>query len=441
VHEGEKLVRAIDRSSLAALTINCIVGSGVFGLPSVIAGALGNASPFAWLFAAAATGLVMACFAEVSSRFDGSGGVYLYARTAFGRTAGITVAWFGLLTRLAAIGASANLFIIYLGEFWPGVTNPLVRSIVLALLFGFLALVNCLGVRGGTALSNWFTAVKLVTLGAFIAGGVVFLGLRHHSFAIHAPGGPAQNWVHSILLLMFAYGGYETALTPGGEAKDPRRDYPFALFVALATCALVYTATQWLVISIVPAPAMTNRPIAAAVEAMVGHRGAYAVSLAILVAIFGYLGANLLGFPRILFALAEHGDVPPVMARVHPRFRTPHVAIVILAVLALVFSLAGGFQWNVTISAVSRLIYYGSVCAALPVFRRRTDVPEPWFRLPAGNWFASAAVAVSVLLFPKLDKPGLVVMAVVALAIGVNTAWAVRRAQRRTAREAPMLRP
>ncbi|MBO0910901.1 MAG: APC family permease, partial [Acidobacteria bacterium] len=94
MHERQQLVRAIDRASLTALTINCIVGSGLFGLPSVIAGSLGYASPFAWLFAAAATGLVMACFAEVSSRFDESGGVYLYARTAFGRTAGITVAWF-----------------------------------------------------------------------------------------------------------------------------------------------------------------------------------------------------------------------------------------------------------------------------------------------------------------------------------------------------------
>jgi amino acid transporter len=230
------------------------------------------------------------------------------------------------------------------------------------------------------------------------------------------------------LLLMFAYGGYETALMPGGEAKDPRRDYPFALFVALATCALVYTATQWIVISIVPVSVMTNRPIAAAVEAMVGHRGADVVSLAILIATFGYLSANVLGFPRMLFALAERGDVPSVMARVHPTFRTPHVAILVLSACALGFSLAGGFQWNVTISAVSRLIYYGSVCASLPVLRRRRDVPEPLFRLPAGNLLAMVAIGISILLFPKLDRPSLLVMTVVVIAIAVNSAWAARRA-------------
>jgi amino acid transporter len=190
----------------------------------------------------------------------------------------------------------------------------------------------------------------------------------------------------------------------------------------------LYTATQWIVISIVPVSAMTNRPIAAAVEAMVGHRGADVVSLAILIATFGYLSANVLGFPRILFALAERGDVPSLMARVHPRFRTPYVAILVLSACALIFSLVGGFQWNVTISAMSRLIYYGSVCAALPALRRRREVPEPLFRLPAGNLFAVVAIGVSVLLFPKLDKPGLVVMTVVAIAIAVNSAWAARRA-------------
>src|SRR5438477_2493716 len=119
------LLRAIGRWSLAALTINCILGSGVFGLPSVIAGTLGAGSPFAWLFAAVATGLIMACFAEVSSRFDQSGGVYLYSRVAFGRTTGIAVAWLGLLARLTAIGANASLFVIYLAEFWPKASAPI----------------------------------------------------------------------------------------------------------------------------------------------------------------------------------------------------------------------------------------------------------------------------------------------------------------------------
>lgn len=424
------LIRAIGRWSLAALTINCIIGSGVFGLPSVIAGALGNASPFAWLFAAVATGLVMACFAEVSSRFDQSGGVYLYSRAAFGRTAGIAVAWFGLLARLTAIGANANLFVIYLAEFWPKAHAFIPKAIILFLLFGVLAAVNYIGVRSGTFFSNLFTTVKLITLGGFIIAGITFLELNHHPLLIAKPSGPPASWFHSILLLIFAYGGYETALMPGGEAKDPRRDYPFALFVALATCAVVYIMTQWIVISIVPASTMTDRPIATAMQLMIGPWGANVVSVAILLATYGYLSANILGFPRILFALAEQGDVPPALAKIHSRFRTPHLAIMVLSAFALIFSLVGSFQWNLTISAMSRLIYYASVCAALPVLRRNPEAPAALFRLPAGNFVAVLALGISLLLFPELDTPALIILTAVVGCIIANSLWA-RWASRR----------
>src|SRR5581483_657212 len=259
---GTGLVRAIGRWSLAALTINCIIGSGVFGLPSVISGQVSNASPFAWLFAAVGTGLVMACFAEVSSRFDQTGGVYLYCRVAFGRTTGIAIAWLGWLARLTAAAANANLFVIYLAEFWAPAKEPLPRLLVLTVLLSVLTAINYAGVRQGTRQSDLFTAAKLITLGAFMVTGLFFLG--RHGAVIALPHGPAGKWLHPVLLLMFAYGGYETALMPGGEAKDPRRDYPFALFTALLTCTLVYFMTQLIVISVLPQAAFTDRPVAAA---------------------------------------------------------------------------------------------------------------------------------------------------------------------------------
>src|SRR5205809_4075093 len=147
------LVRAIGRWSLAALTINCIIGSGIFGLPSQLSATLGKASPFAWIFAAIATALVMACFGEVSSRFDQSGGVYLYSRTAFGRTTGIAVAWLGWLGRLTAAAANANLFVIYIAEFWPAAKSFAPRLFVLTILIAILTAVNYVGVRRGTTQS------------------------------------------------------------------------------------------------------------------------------------------------------------------------------------------------------------------------------------------------------------------------------------------------
>jgi APA family basic amino acid/polyamine antiporter len=422
------LIRAIGRWSLAALTINCIIGSGVFGLPSVISGLVGNASPFAWLFAAAGTALVMACFAEVASRFDQTGGVYLYARTAFGRTSGIAIAWLGWLARLTAAAANANLFIIYLAEFWPAAKTAVPRLIVLTILLVVLTAVNYIGVRRGTLQSNLFTAAKLITLAAFIVAGLLFLVMKHHSLIISLPSGSPKTWLHAALLLMFAYGGYETALMPGGEAKDPRRDYPFALFIALVVCTVVYTMTQWIIISVLPQASATDRPMATAAQIMLGPWGAGLVSLGVLVSSYGYLSANVLGFPRILFALAEHGEMPSLLAKIHPRYRTPHVAIVIFAVLLYAFSLAGSFQWNLVISAISRLLYYGSVCAALPVLRRKANVPAARFHLPMGDLIAALAVGVSLLLFPKLDRPALLVMGFVTLCVVANSVWAARRA-------------
>jgi APA family basic amino acid/polyamine antiporter len=421
------LLRAIGRWSLAALMVNCIIGSGIFGLPSVIFGLVGNASPLAWLFAALASGLVMACFAEVSSRFEQTGGVYLYTRTAFGRTTGITVAWLGFVTRLAAMAASANLFVIYLAGFWPAAVSPIPRTAILTLLLGFLTAVNCRGVRSGTTLSNLFTAAKLITLGAFIAVGLAFLALKHHPLVIALHAGKPSNWFHAVLLLMFAYGGYETAVMPGGEAKNPRRDFPFALFTGLAVCTVVYTLTQWVVISVLPQASATERPMAAAAQLMLGTWGAGIVSVGVLVSCYGYLSANILGFPRMLFALAENRDLPSAIGKVHPKFRTPYVAIIILAGCSWIFSLVGSFQWNLTISAITRLIYYGAVCVALPVLRHKPNAPPAAFRLPWGNLIAALAAGTSLLLFRKPDRPSEWVLSILAILVLTNSVWAARR--------------
>jgi amino acid transporter len=423
-------VRAIGRWSLAALMINCIIGSGIFGLPSVISGLVGNASPFAWLCAAAATGLIMACFAEVASRFDRSGGVYLYTRYAFGRTFGIAIAWTGWLARLTAAAANANLFVIYCAEFWPPAKNPLPRILILTLLLGVLAAVNYVGVRHGTTQSNVFTAAKLLTLGTFVIAALLFLAFHHHPLAVSLPSGSGKSWLRAILLLMFAYGGYETALMVGGEAKDPRRDYPFALFTALLVCTLVYTMTQWVIVSTLPPSLVTDRPMAATAQLMFGVWSARVVSVGVLIACYGYLSANILGFPRILFAQSENGDLPPVLATVHPKFRTPHIAIVIFAAALWLFALIGTFEWNVAISAMSRLFYYGSVCAALPVLRRSREAPEPQFRLPAGNIVAGLAIAVSLLLFPHLDRASGIMLAVLVFCVIANSWWARRQVSR-----------
>jgi len=423
------LVRAIGRWSLAALLVNSIIGSGIFGLPSIVAGLVGGASPLAYLIAAAGMGVIMACFAEVASQFRDAGGPYLYARAAFGRFLGIQMGWVSWLVRLTAAAAGANLFVIYLAEFWPLAKEPLPRALVLTLLVGVLAGINYRGVSAGARLSNFFTVGKLVPLFLFIVTGLLYLLIRHPTAPVILRSSAGMgDWFQAVLVLVFAYGGFEAGLMPMGEAKDPRRDAPFALFVALATVTLVYTLVQVVVIGVLPDATATDRPLAAAAREFLGPLGAALISAAALVSLYGYLGAMMLNAPRLTFALAERGDFPPLFAAVHRKFRTPHISIIIFALLLWALAMAGTFRWNVFLSAVARLLAYGLVCAALPVLRRKKPEAEA-YRLPAAPAFAVLGVAFSAVLLLRMGRGELLaITATVAIAF-VNWLWARRRAE------------
>ena len=370
-------------------------------------------------------GVIFGCFAEVASRFQQAGGPYLYARAAFGRGMGIQMAWMLLLGQVAAPAANANLFVIYLGEFWPHARDPLPRALILTILVGVLALINVRGVRAGTLVSNFFTTAKLLPLFAVIGMG---LSLLHAHCGGISPTAPAAvtttQWLKAVLLLVFAYGGFETALAPMGEAKDPRRDAPFALFAALLACMVIYALIQWVVVGVLPDAAHSERPLADVARIAVGSFGAALVAVGALISFYGYLSAKILGMPRVTFALAEQGDFPKVFAAIHPRFHTPYVSILVFAALVWVFALSGEFKWNVTLSAVARLLYYGVCCAALPVLRRKR-IGNSGFRLPAGNFFAGLAVLLCAALVTRVDF-GQSLILLATIAIGLLNWLAVR---------------
>ncbi len=407
--------------------INSTIGSGIFGLPSDVARLIGRASPWAVLLAGAAAGVIMACFAEVASQFTQAGGPYLYARAAFGRLLAIEVGWMLWLVRLAAPAATADLFVIYCGEFWPHAKEPLPRFLLLTFLYGILTLINYRGVRVSTQVSNVFTVAKLVPLFLVAIAGTLYLVAGHQAAPILPGGAGAGAWLKACLLLVFAYGGFETALTPLSEAKNPRRDAAFALFMALITCTLLYSAIQWVVVGILPHPAYSERPLADVARLVFGNRGAAFVSVGALVSVVGYLSANMLGVPRITFALAENGDFPAIFAAIHPRFRTPYVSILAFALLSWLLALLGSFTWNATLSAVARLLYYGLVCAALPVFRRRQP-GAAMFRLPGGTVFAVLGAGICAVLITGVNLSGSLILLATALVAMLN--WLLVRKRR-----------
>jgi amino acid transporter len=376
--------------------------------------------------------LVVAAFAEVASRFTRAGGTYLYARVAFGRFAGIEMAWLTYLVRLTAAATNANLFIIYLAEFWPGATAPVASRLLLAAVLLPLVVANYRGVRGGVWTSSAFAVAKLAPLAIFVAAGLwAMAGGEPSPAPVRATEAGTGAWLEAILLLVFAYGGFEAALLPLGEARDPRRDAPVALFTALGLCAVIYTLVQLVVLAMLADPSATDRPLAAAAQVFLGPLGAILMAAGALVSVYGYLAGAMVNVPRLIYAMAAEGDLPPGLAAVHPRFRTPHVSVVLFAMTVWAFAAAGGFLSNLSLSAVSRLLTYGMVSVALVVFRKREriarEVEPAWFRVPAGTLVAALGLAFSAVLALRMKRLEIVVL-MGTMACGlVHWIWMRRR--------------
>ena len=411
-----ELIRAIGRWSMVALAVNCILGSGIFGLPSVVAGLIGRASPLAVLLAGIGMGVIIACYAEVASQFPETGGTYLYLRHAFGRLVGLQVGWMTLLTRLTAGAAAVNLLVSYLAEFFPAATDPVPRLIIITVFIGAIAWVNCRGVGGGTLMSNASVVAKLGALAVVCVAGVAWL-IFHPPVAAQAVSVNADSWLKAMLLLLFAYGGYETALNPMGEARNPRRDVAFALFVALAILTVMYAILQWVVVSVLTDPAHSQRPLADAARVLMGEPGAALISVGALVSVYGYVSANILTAPRGMFALAERRDFPAIFGAVHPRWRTPYVSIVVFALALWGFSQFASFSWNVTLSAVARILYYGGTCAAVPVLRRMQPGAAA-FRLPGGLVLPVLGMVICAVLLTRVDfSKSLILLVTIGIAL------------------------
>lgn len=419
------LLRTIGRWSLTALMVNSIIGVSIFRLPSDLAAKLGGLSPLGCLGAGAGILVIAGCIAEVSSYYQETGGLYLYARDALGRFPGLVVAWLTWLTRIAAPAAAANLFYTFLSQFFPSLTSRTAELLVLALLIGHLALLNYVGVKTGKNVSNFFTVIKVSFLFLFIIAGVLALIFRPEiRVPLTFPVVSSASWFQSLLLLVYAYGGFEGALFVGGETKNPKRDTPIALMTALVVVAIIYTAVQFVAVATLPNAGSTESPLYEAALRFVGPGGAVAIAIAALISAYGYLSANLLHAPRITYALARREDLPGFFGAVHPEFRTPYISILIYATLVFAFAALGTFQWNAVLSAVSRLAVYGAMAVAMPVLRRKRP-GEARFLLPAGNLFAALGILFSAALVTQMGRAEFLVVGTTCAIALVN--WIVVR--------------
>jgi len=427
----EKLIRGIGRWDLTAVVINCIIGAGIFGLPSKVYAAIGVYSLLAFVACAIIVALIVLCHAEVASRFSATGGAYLYAKEAFGSVGAFEVGWLYWIVRMSTFAANCNLLITYMAFFWPAATTPAVRIGLIVFVVVLLTVVNILGVRQSIQLTNFFTVGKLLPLFLFVLVGIFFIQSANFQLG---PAPEYSSFTTAVLLSIYAFVGFEVAVIPAGEMKEPQRIIPFALFVALAVVASLYILVQIVSIGTLPALASSERPLADAAANFMGPIGAGIIVVGAIISIMGNLNVGLIGGSRIVFAMGEHKEMPAFLSTTHTKLRTPYVAILLNALIILVLTIQSSFLSALAIATITRLIIYATTCLSLIVFRRRADFPPAKYTAPFGVAAAVLSIVLVAWLVTNVDftKEGLPI--IVAAAIGLVLYYVFKIFNRSTAR-------
>ena len=413
------LRRELGRWDLTAIGVNQVIGAAVFAQPALLAAHAGAWSPWMVAVIGLASMLIALSFAEVGSRFEGTGGPYLYTRAAFGRFAAFEVGWMLWFTRAASWAAVINVLATSLSYYWPPFASGAARAAVITSIIVLIAAINVRGIRQSSVVVNVLTAAKLIPLAIFIGAGLFAVDFSR--LAIDRPL-TLSAAASSGLLLIFGFGGYEVVPVVAGETREPRRAVPFALLVTIVVVALIMTLAQVVAIGTLPDLARSSTPLASAAAVFLGAGGAALMTFGATMSASGNNMGQAISGTRNLYALAEHGDLPSFFGRVHPRYRTPATAVIFTAAVSLLLALSGRFAPLAAASAISRLIVYVFTCAAAIRLRhpRFAGVVHPaMFTVPFGPLIPSLAIVIALAILagatPQQLRSGALALAAGAL--------------------------
>jgi basic amino acid/polyamine antiporter, APA family len=420
------LLRAVSRWQVVALASNDVIGSGVYLLPATAAAFLGAASPWAVLAAGALVLMIVLCYAEAGSMFDQPGGAYVYTREAFGQFIGFEVGWMSWIARLTSTASLSVGFAQAVTAVWDGAATPVGRAAVIVAALVALTVINVAGIKHGARTAVILVVSKVLPLLILIAVGV---------FAIHwdrifpVPAPTTEGLGGAALLLLFAYAGSENTAAAASEFKNPRRDVPFALLFMIAGVTAIYTLIQLVALGVVPNLATSKTPLAEGAGILLGGAGIWLLTIGAMLSIFGTMNNTVLMGGRYFYALAERRRLPGVFAGVHPRFRTPWIALITLTAIALPLALSGTFAELAELSVIARMASYIGTAAAVPVLRRKLPASERHLRLPGGPAIPIAALLVCA-LFLSSATPKNAIAGAIALAVGAVVYLVGRRGAR-----------
>ncbi|GAC1650601.1 MAG: amino acid permease [Gemmatimonadaceae bacterium] len=429
------LVRVLGVRALAANVINNMVGSGIFVLPAAVAAILGPSAVAAYLTCAFAIGLIALCFAEVGSRVHASGGAYAYVEAAFGPYLGFLAGILILMGQITSSAAVATVLVGSLIALAPAAGGPVGRSAFLLLLYGGVAVVNARDVRAGARLMESLTAAKIAPLVLLAIAGLV-VGRTEYLRGMHLP--PLHDVGRASLVLFFAFLGVEGALSSSGEVRDPARTVPRAVFLGLGSVVVLYAVIQ-VVSQGVLGPALgahTDAPLAATAERMFGGTGRGLILAATTLSAFGYVSGDMLATPRVMFAFGGDGILPAKFGAVHPRFRTPYVAVAVYGAACCGVALTGTFRTLAAFGVVAILfVYLGCCLAVLQLRRRDVRADGPPFRIIGGPVVPVLACGCVLWLLASATRTELI--AVGLAVVLASLAYVIRRHRRSDALSEP----
>ena len=366
---GVKLIRDIGLVAASLIVLNAVMGAGIFGMPGKLAEQAGQYSPWLILLFGALIITVAWTFGSIASYFKTTGGPVTYASYAFGPLVGFQVGWLFYFGRAASLAANINVIFNYMAYFWDGIANDYIRTAMFIFIIVGLTFINIIGVRAAIKSLNIISIFKFLPILVLILVGLPYIspnGFLPSNFPVIDDVGTL------VLLILYAFVGFESVLFTTEETKNPTKTLPRALIINVIVIAVVYFLIQMIYVNVVT-ESSNDVPLIALGQILMGGAGVVIVIISAIFSILGSASGIILSAPRMTYSLAEQGLLPKWFCIVHEEYRTPTNSILFLAATALFLGITGTFIYLAMASALARMMGYVICILALPVIRKQAD--------------------------------------------------------------------
>ncbi len=418
------LKREIGRIGVATIAMNGVIGSGIFALPAVAIAQAGAFSPWLFLLCGILILTVALTLARNASFFETTGGPIVYTTAAFGRFVGFQTGLLIYVSRVAAIAASANLLVSYAVPLWSPLASGTPRTIAVVSYILLATVLNAVGVRAGMTVLYLISILKLLPLLLLILVGVPEIEWATIADAKIAT---SETVGSTMLVLMYAFIGFEFSLINAGETRDARSAIPRTLVKTVLAVAIAYALIQLVAVSIGPDLGNSETPLVELAQRLMGPTGALLLSVGVVFSIGGGSLTSLLTAPRLTYALSRDGTLPGWFGAVNERTHVPVNSILFCGALSIALAVSQQFIWLATLSTIIRLLTYALCIAALPVIERKLPTEAGQFRIPGGLMIPGIALVLTVWLLTHSTLQSVlitgVVVAVGSIVFGFCTKW------------------